>query len=423
MKNQDKTVAIIAEFNPIHNGHKYIIEQAKRQTNANHVIIIMSGNYVQRGTPAIIDKFLRTKMALLCGADCVIELPLHYATSSSSHFAFGAIHLLSSLNCIDYLCFGSESGNLPLLQKLSDFFVQEPEEYQLLLKEFLKQGFSFPSARQKAALSYFSDTPAIKGILSNPNDALALEYLIALKKLNCTIEPICVLRKSSFYHDTTLTPFASATAIRKALLNNPSSDTKLYNSIPISCHTLFEELQNTQQLLELNDFSSLLIPLLHTNTNFSKFYDISEDLAHRISKLSKNYFSLSHFITLLKRKNFTYTSIQRALLHCILAMTQEEHDLFFTHGINYYVRILGFKKDKSSLLKIFKESSSLSIITKLNDFEKKASNNIDSSYSNVLALQMLQKERFADNLYRSVLMAKTNLYIKTDSEQGVIILS
>ncbi len=428
MSKHAKTVGIIAEFNPFHNGHQYIMEQARHRTGAEHVIIIMSGNYVQRGTPAILDKFLRTRMALLDGADCVIELPLCYATASANHFAMGAVALLSSLNCVDYLCFGSESGDLNSLNQIADFFTDESESYQTQLKHFLKLGLSFPAARQKAVSSCFSGEPEFFHLLGNPNDVLALEYLTALKKLHSKIQPIAIPRIGSLYHDTQITPMASATAIRQSLLHCDSlhSYENLANSIPSASREILKDVLFSNQFLTIDDFSSLFLPLLFKKEDLSKYYDLSTDLAHRIEKLSNNFISLSQFTSMLKRKNFTYSSIQRSLLHCILELTQKEHDNFFSNGINYYIRVLGFRKEKSFLIKDLKKNASLPVITRLSEYENFFSPNHlqqpDATSYNSLGFQMLQKERYADKLYRNVLMLKKQAYVKTDSEQGVIIL-
>ena len=150
-----KIVGIIAEFNPFHNGHKYLISKAKEVCNADAAVIVCSGNYVQRGMPAIINKTSRCEMAMLNGADLVIELPVVYSTASAELFATASIALLDSLNCVDYLCFGCETDSIDLLNTVAEILINEPKEYKDLLTLNLKTGISFPKARAKAFDEYF----------------------------------------------------------------------------------------------------------------------------------------------------------------------------------------------------------------------------------------------------------------------------
>ena len=184
-----KTIGIIAEFNPFHKGHEYFINEAKRLSGADSVVIVMSGDYVQRGEPAVWDKFTRAKHALLGGADLVLELPCVYATGSARDFAYGAVSILNKLNVIDELWFGSEAGDTAVFDMLSDVLSNEPEGYSEALKSKLRSGFSFPKARCEALISYVFSTvrqPSVtedflRSFLNSPNNILGLEYCIALK--------------------------------------------------------------------------------------------------------------------------------------------------------------------------------------------------------------------------------------------------
>ena len=152
-----KIVGLITEYNPFHNGHLYHIKESLRVTGADAAVVVMSGDYVQRGTPAIMPKRIRAEMALMCGAGAVFELPVCYATGSAELFALGSVSLLESLGIVDSICFGSECNDLPILEQLAELLLEEPEAYQILLKDYLKQGMSFPRARQEAILSYTED--------------------------------------------------------------------------------------------------------------------------------------------------------------------------------------------------------------------------------------------------------------------------
>ena len=208
-----KVAGIIAEYNPFHNGHAYHIEEVRKKTGADYIIAIMSGNFVQRGGPAIVDKYTRTKMALLGGADLVIELPVVAATASAETFARCGVAILNSIGVVTHLGFGCETDDLELLHALANLFVEEPKEYQELLSSYLKEGLSYPAARAKAAGEYFQkfvadtsitnrnsthnvyadgiidNTLNIEATLNNPNNILAIEYLKALKQINSTIKP------------------------------------------------------------------------------------------------------------------------------------------------------------------------------------------------------------------------------------------
>lgn len=174
-----KIVGLITEYNPFHNGHLYHMQKAKEITGADSVIAVMSGNYVQRGAPAIMPKHLRAEMALEAGIPLVLELPVCYASGSAEYFADGAISLFEKLGCIDSICFGSECGDYYLLEKVAHVTADEPEAYKQTLQDALKQGLSFPLARQAALKAYFQD-PSLDDILEQPNNILGIEYIKAL---------------------------------------------------------------------------------------------------------------------------------------------------------------------------------------------------------------------------------------------------
>lgn len=212
-----KTVGLITEYNPFHNGHLYHIERARELTGADRVVIVMSGDYVQRGTPALLSKHSRAHMALLNGASAICELPVCYASGSAEFFAQGAISILEGLGCIDTLCFGSECGELSVLQHIAQLLLSESDTYSHMLQDALKKGHSFPAARHQALEKLTGET-FVSQILSEPNNILGIEYLKALKKQNSRMVPYTLKRDSSGYHDTKLQPqSSSASAIRNAL--------------------------------------------------------------------------------------------------------------------------------------------------------------------------------------------------------------
>lgn len=358
-----KTVAIVAEFNPFHTGHKYIIKKAKELTSADHVVVIMSGNYVQRGEPAIINKYLRTSAALKCGADLVIELPIRYATASAEYFATGAIKILNSLNFIDYLVFGSENDNLDALNEIADIFTDEPSDFKTILKANLKKGNSYPLSRSLALSEY---KPELVDVLNHPNNILSIEYLKALKKTNSQIKPFSIKRTNDNYNSTILDEdFSSATAIRKAIKNGDLESIKEY--IPDCLYDDINSNYNHTFPIYADDFSLLLAANL-TKQNFDyhtydtadvfnfewelSLKDINTDLDNRIKNLSKEFTTFSEFADEIKSKNETMSAIYRKLLSITLGLNDTDKNLCKTE-ITEYVRVLGFKEES----KIMKELS------------------------------------------------------------------
>ncbi|MCI8955712.1 MAG: nucleotidyltransferase [Eubacterium sp.] len=405
-----KTIGIIAEFNPFHNGHKYLIEKAKKITHADNVVIICSGNFVQRGTPAIFDKSIRTTAALQNGADVVLELPVIYSTASAETFAHAAVRLLDKLNCVDYLCFGCETENIKALPIITNILLTEPEDYKNMLAVYLKNGFSYPKARAKALTDYCNENNILDGymlnqILEKANNILAIEYLKALKKFHSKIKPLAIKRVGSSYNSDNLDDkFASATGIRKALNSNQA----INNFIPKNCIDIYED----TNYIELNDFSTILGYQLIKTNDFSNYYDLSEDLSNRIKNLKSNYFNIESFIEELHSKNYTYSGISRVLSHILLNITANDMAQFISNDFFDFVRVLGFKKENNILTKI-KENSSLDIISKFSTYYNNSTNE---------TRKMLDINIRADELYRMVYMNKYGKMIPTEFERQICII-
>ena len=332
-----KIVGLIAEYNPFHNGHLYHIRKAKEITGADAVLVIMSGNYVQRGTPAIMPKHLRAQVALESGVAAVFELPVCYATGSAEYFATGAVSLLNHLGCVDALCFGSECGNYALLERIAGILTEEPEDYTFYLKEALRKGLSFPRARQQALSSYLKDEN-VDQVLDEPNNILGIEYIKALYQTGSLIKGYTIQRKESGYHDRDLSGnYSSASAIRRLLAQAgssihlrsdsiydepPLSDvlTRLEDQVPSACIDLLRDTHLIRYPVYANDFSLLLKYRLMNETSDSlmKYLDITEDLANRIMNHIDDLISYEQFCDLLKSRDLTYTRISRSLLHILL---------------------------------------------------------------------------------------------------------
>ena len=307
-----KVVGLITEYNPFHNGHLYHIRKAREVTGADTVIVVMSGNYVQRGVPAMMPKRLRAFAALEAGVAAVFELPVFFACGSAEYFAEGAIALLDALGCVDAICFGSECGDVKSLGKIAKILADEPEEYSVLLRNYLKSGLSYPRARQAALKSYFKDG-TLDMILEQPNNILGIEYMKALYKKNSTIRCCTIRRVISGYHDEKLLPsLSSAAAIRKALAYGedfprltqysltdgpapPGVLLKLKDQVPHSCLQILKEYFHTRYPVYANDFSLLLKYRLlsETKETLTQYTDISEDLANRIINRAGEFLSFS----------------------------------------------------------------------------------------------------------------------------------
>ena len=401
-----KTLGIIAEFNPFHTGHAYLIREAMQKCEADRCVIVMSGDFVQRGAPAIVDCHARAEMALGGGASLVLSLNPYISTGSAGYFADGAVRLLDSLGIVDFLAFGSETAECEKLSAIADILSEEPPAYKEALNKALAEGLSFPSAREKA-LSELCDTAPIK----TPNNILAIEYLISLRQCKSNIRPIAVSRTGGSYHDNSLSKrFASASALRNVLLDSDSR-----NLTDLNDHLSKESLEilKNSTLLDCNDFSRELLYALRMNLeNLDEFYDIPAELADRIRNKIDEYKNFDDFCALLKSKERTYTSISRALMHIILGLKTEKCDMKETTK-PHYARVLGFRAEHSDILKLIKEKSSIPLIT--NDAAAK-------EILNKKALRIFNEEIRSAHIYQSVVSLKSDSLFKNEYRRRTLIL-
>ena len=417
-----KTVGVIAEYNPFHNGHAYHMHKSKELTGADFVIVVMSGDFVQRGTPSIFDKYTRTKMALCCGADLVLELPVRYAVGSAEYFATGAVSLLHNLGVVDALCFGGESNQLSFFTKLSEILINEPEFYSDRLRNHLSCGLSYPTARAKSLLDYcqqdnasgfFCDAKNLSAFLASPNNILGIEYCKALHRLSSSIEPVVLQRVESDYHQETLSKqFSSATAIRRHLADNDLHSIK--NQLPPEAFSLLKEAVRTNRLSTLENYSLLLKYKLMCEMpeSLTQYQDMSAELANRIYSKLNQFKSIPQFIQELKTKEITYTRISRALLHVLLnvqSFSLAEDSL----DIAPYARILGFRKNSVSLLGQIKKKSCIPLISKLADRQKILS---------VDGLAMLEEDIWCANLYESVVASHSSEGYQNEIAKGIVVV-
>ena len=414
-----KVAGIIAEFNPFHNGHKYIIDYCKRYLGADYVIVVMSGDFVQRGAPALVSKFSRARMALESDADLVLELPVYYSLGSAEFFAEGAVSVLEGLGVVTDLVFGSEEGDLSKLDEIADILVKEPESYKSALQTALSAGDSFPTARSKAIEAAMAVTftenkddnllapcsfsvNSYAGLLSSPNAILALEYLKALKRRSLPIVPHAVKRLGAAYGNAAIEasvngkrdiPTASALGIRNALrsinlsgsaaisayeLKNKSVMTEdlktaLLSSMPRSAYD--ELVSYNSSFLDCDSFSMQLHHklALEKTEGFTGYLDVNEELSNRIIISLTEFESFEQFCQVLKTKNLTYTRISRCLMHILLNITEENMSAYKADNYTSYGRILGMKKEASDLLSKIHAYSTIPVPGRLKDFEKELS--------------------------------------------------
>ena len=399
-----KTIGIIAEFNPFHNGHKYLIDHCKRTLEADRVVIVMSGDYVQRGAPAIIDKFTRTRMALNCGADLVLELPIYYSLGSAEYFAEGAVSIIDQLGCVDYLCFGSESPDPDKLGELADILNSEPALFKHTLEKCLKDGDSFPLARKKAldailnAEGRESSPDNITEVLTSPNNILAIEYLRCLKRRKSSIKPFIIQRIGQPYHSDTTAEIPSASGLRALLLSNrldPRSYAPgvLKGMVPLEAAACFVTAPGN--LMHVNDFSDLLYYklLLEKDSGYSRYLDVNKDISNRIANGMAQCDGFSSFCELMKTRNLVYTRVSRCLMHILLNITEENMAEYKKDGFTAYARVLGMKRDSSDLLAAIHDNGTIPVIDRLKDAKK---------LLNPLQLRLLNETLKASEVYSLV---------------------
>lgn len=387
---------IIAEYNPFHKGHEYQIRQIRERFGSHYIIAVMSGDFVQRGAPALADKYTRAHMALLGGADLVLELPAVYATASAEAFAQGGIRTLAATGIVTSVSFGMEQADPQVLLTLSNILSQEPPWYQDRLLEGLKMGLSFPAARSRAL-------PEYAGFMASPNNILALEYAKAVKKYAPQLALLPIQRRGSGYHQEELdASLASAKAIRSFLkAGSPFPDgSPIAAALPNTSLRVLEDYQRKAPFLYEEDLSLPLGCALigQTQETLESISGITPALAGRILRLREDYASFPGFCRQLKTKELTYTHISRALLHILLGITD---GLMSQDGQVPYLRLLGFRRSAASLLGQMKELGHAPLISSL---AKACSDSVPLAPK---AQALLQRDLHAHDLYRTLITCRT----------------
>lgn len=356
-----KIIAIIAEYNPFHNGHLYQLQKSVQETGADGVIAIMSGNFVQRGLPAFLDKWTRTNLALSAGVNLVIELPTFFATASAEQFAYGSVKLLNDTKVVDQLCFGTENMDNYAFEQIASILANEPQAFSGLLNDALSLGLSFPVARETALKQYLN----VDCIPNTSNSILGLEYYKALYLLESTIKPHLIKRVGSGYNDESLhNNFSSATAIRKAYFEAVGKGTTFdfKGHIPETCLEVLK--QSPIMPVAPEAFEDILLYKLRTASleELASIREVTEGLEHKLKAVALKARHYDELIEGLKSKRYTMTKLSRMLNNILLGITKD------FKGIDHldYIRVLGFDDIGQAILKEIKSNSDLNIIANLN---------------------------------------------------------
>lgn len=381
-----QTLGIITEYNPFHYGHLYHLKKSKEICNCDTVICVMNGNFMQRGLPAIIDKWSRTRMALASGVDMVIELPLVYGIRSAEYFSRGAISLLEATGLVDYLVFGSEVGDITPLKETANLLNNENKYFQIRLKKYLEKGFHFPRARELALKDYLNSKSSINQgkiikVLTEPNNILGIEYIKALQQIGSRIKPLTIKRIGSSYHTQELknnignhiqtikehdfidiNKIASASAIRKNIYQNKLKFIKKY--LPsVAFDILNEEIKQDKIPINFNMMAILIISTIRKMNleELAEYAEISQGLNNRIYEAAHKAGDLEGLVDSIKTKAYTRTRIQRNLLHILFNIKDVDFKSLDKKGPQY-LRVLGVRKEKEYLLSKISKSTSLKLV-------------------------------------------------------------
>ena len=390
-----KIAAVIAEYNPFHLGHEYMLTQV-RNMGYDGIIAVMSGNFVQRGDAAISDKRSRAKMAISCGADLVIELPLPYAVASAQKFAQGGVEIIKGCGIVDAIAFGSECGDVELIKATANIIENDIGDE---LKRQLDKGITFAAAREKAVASIDKKAAAI---LKNPNDTLAVEYVTALG--DSEIKPIAIKRIGAAHDGDAIDGFASASQIRQMLLSGDAHGTAKY--MPTSAAEILKgEIKSGNAPVNLKYAENAIISYLRRLSveDISSLPDVSEGLENRIFDAIRKGTSLDEIIGKIKSKRYTMARIRRILLLAYLGVNKDDASTPVP-----YIRILGANQKGRQILKSMKKSATLPIITRTKEV-----NALDKQ-----AVNMFSLEGAAADLYW--LMSPTNKPCGKDMTDPII---
>ncbi|MBE5813374.1 MAG: nucleotidyltransferase [Clostridiales bacterium] len=382
-----KVLGIVAEYNPFHNGHKYHIDEAKKQVKPDITICAMSGNFVQRGEPAIFNKFSRAKTAIKNGIDIVIEIPTYFAVSTAENFAYSAISLLKNAG-VTHIAFGVESDDINTLNKIADLLINEPEEYKKELKNNLDKGLSFAVSRDNAVAKFIPNK-----LLKSPNNILAIEYLKAIKYFNVDIIPVPIKRIVGYYDDKIKNDIASATKIRELIKNKGIYETLIPNNSIIPNQPAFFEDFNNEFMYKLKTSTPSLL---------TELPDVVEGIENRIiASICSN--DINDILNKITTKRYTLSRIKRILISLLLDIKLSDLNELKSNGYAEYLRILAISNVGKKHLRYISQTSSIPVITTVKKFLNTATN---------LQRKMLEKDILASNVYSLISNDEYNMDFK-----------
>ncbi|WP_299086935.1 nucleotidyltransferase [uncultured Metabacillus sp.] len=361
-------LGLVVEYNPFHNGHYYHLIQSIKKTNADIVIAVMSGNFLQRGEPAIVSKWERAKMALHSGIDIVVELPYAFATQKAETFASGAVSILEALHCRS-LCFGSESGEIYPFLEANEFLLHHKEQYNHFIKKYMKTGVSYPSALTLAFQEISNGQDILD--LSLPNNILGYYYVKAINRQQAKIKPYTIKRTAAGYHEQNFVSpsIASATSIRKAIFSKEGSIT---NYVPNETLQIMNQYKSHFGLLHNWEhyFDFLKYTLITMSSEeLLTIYEAEEGLENRIKKIIQSSESFQHFMEQLKTKRYTWTRLQRLCTHILTRTTKQQISSINEGETAPYIRLLGMSIKGQEYLNAVKKQIELPIVSKLSTFQ------------------------------------------------------
>jgi len=403
-----KVLGLVTEYNPFHNGHHYHVEKSAELSGCDYTVAVMSGHFLQRGEPALFDKWLRGKMAVHGGVDLVIEIPTPYSCSTAEFFAYGAVQLLNGTGVVTDLVFGSEAGKIDDLRLIGELLSDPPKSLENRIKTEMKHGLLYPVARRIALEDHFSQSAkrkALGELLRNPNNILGIEYMKALHQTRSSIRGHTIQRVQSRYHDKTFHEnIASATAIRHHM-ETGSPLKELRSVVPATTYTaILEGIELGLGPVSISSFEQILLALLRRTTGeeLSLFFDVEQGLENRILKSANRCSSIEALLSEVKSKRYTYTRLQRILMHVLLDLKKTDYTLFQEQGGPQYLRLLAFNHKGRELLKIMKKKADLPVITNFGKFTprngaQRRMLEIDARSSRLYVLGMPNKEALHPN--------------------------
>ena len=410
-----RAVGLVTEYNPFHNGHLHHLRESLRVAGADASVAVMSGHFLQRGEPAMVDKWVRTEMALAAGIDLVFELPFAFACNSAPHFAMGAVQTLDALGVVDSLCFGSEAGDLAQLNKVATVLVERQEEIESLTATRLRDGVNYPVARSEVLVGLLPEVPA--EILKSPNNILGIEYLKALYSTNSRIQPYTIKRLGAGYHDTDVkSEIASATGMRRMI----AAGEEVESLLPQPCRKVLDEaLRAGRSLDTVRLFVALQSQMLQESETLNEIYLVDDGIDRRLELAALKAASFDELVSGIKSRQWTLTRVQRILMYVLLQVKAVEMKAFIQTG-PLYLRLLGSSERGRKILARARRRKKLPIIAD----PARATFTLRKFYRNRSAYQQLAEEMLrldlrATRIYGLLQGERSGEYLNQDYYQPV----